>query len=396
MHHEVAPAIAACLGLAMLAACGVDGAAPAIGGQSDGAAGSTADAGQDGSTAGFAGAPDAAAESAADVSDAPVVDAVEDGPSDAVDVSFQYDAMGSEADACAVTVVEATPPPLAMYMILDRSGSMTFANKWETAVSGITQFVQAPSASGAKVALQYFPVETGHDCAGGVYATPVVPMAALPANAQSIVDSLQATLPEGTTTPMEGALNGLSQFCTAYASTAPGSSEKVVALLITDGMPDGDCTNETLELAAIAAAGWGGSPPVPTYVMGMSGADFTVLGEIAAGGGTEAAYSVTTGGAAAFLAVLEEIRADAVGCSHAMPAPDGGTVDIDQVEVIFEPGSGNPQDVPRVMDEGACGIGWYFDDNTSPSTIELCPSTCNLVKADAQSVVRISLGCLGG
>ena len=379
--------------LTMLPACGVDGGSTAIGEAPDGAAGSDADAATDAALDGSGG--DASVKP--DVQDASSQDAPEQDVSDDTsgDVSFQYDGAGGDADACAVTVVEALPPPLAMYMILDRSGSMTFANKWETAVVGITQFVQASGAVGAKVALQFFPLDVGHDCAGGAYATPAVAMGALPGNAQAIIDALQATSPEGITTPMEGALNGLSQFCSTYGAVLPGAEEKVVALLVTDGMPDGDCANDPTDLAAIAAAAWTSTPPVPTYVMGMSGADFSVLGKIAEAGGTDAAYSVTTGGSAAFLSVLEEIRADAVGCSYAVPKPDGGTVDIDQIEVTFEPSGGGPQDVPRVADGDACGIGWHFDDNASPSTIELCPSTCNLVKADAQSRVQISLGCLG-
>lgn len=373
-----------------LVSCGAGGGDTAFGGGSDGSPDVAAETGVTGGSGGTPG--DAATD--------PVSDAVADAETgvadaDAADVGFGYDSPVADADACAAVVVEGKPPPLAMYLMLDRSGSMTFSNKWQIAIDGVQMFVEAPVATGTNVALQYFPLDAGHDCAGGAYAVPEVPMGTLPGHAQAIVDSLSAAAPEGTTTPMEGALNGLVQFTASYAAVPPGSQEKVVALLITDGMPDGDCDNDTASLAAIAGAAWAGSPSIPTYVVGMSGADFGVLGEIASAGGTAGAYSVTTGGASAFLAVLEEIRADAVGCSFVMPNPEAGTVDLDQVEVSFESSSGSSLVLPRVADGASCGIGWHFDDNAGPSAIELCPSTCNLVKADPQGAVAISLGCLG-
>ena len=394
------------LAAAFMLACGVDNGEGSFGADaaSEAAAGMAGSAGTGGTTgtggtagtggsspAGSGGGQDAAVE------DASADQSAEDsgGDADAADVSFGYDVIETGADACAETKVQAVPLPLSMYLLLDRSGSMTFANKWSTAVDGITQFVQAPEASGAKVALQYFPLDVGHDCAGGAYGVPEVPLGLLPGHAPSIVASLSAALPEGTTTPLEGALNGISQFCSSYASAPPGMDEKVVGVLVTDGMPDGPCDNTLAGLKAIAAASFGGTPSIPIYVMGMSGADFTVLGEIAASGGTQGAYSVTTGGPAAFLAALEEIRADAVGCAFSMPQPDAGTVDLDQVAVLYQTGSGSPQTLPRVADETSCGIGWYFDVNAAPTTVHLCASTCNILKGDPQASIDISLGCLG-
>jgi hypothetical protein len=317
---------------------------------------------------------------------------------DVADVSFSYDAQESEKDVCANVVVEAKLPTLAIYILLDRSGSMTFANKWQTAIDGISQFVQDSDAAGMKVALQYFPLgpeDAGESCDGLQYATPAVPMGALPAHAAAMLASLNAALPEGTTTPTEGALRGIAQFGAAYGSVPPGSAERVIGLLMTDGMPAGPCDNTTAGLEAIAAASFGGTPSVPLYVLGMSGADFNVLSAIAAAGGTAAAYNVTSGGAAAFLIALKAIQGKAIGCEFSIPETDAGLIDPGQVQVLFTPTGGTTQKLGRQTGGGTCGLGWYFDDNTAPTKIVLCPSTCKLIQGDASGKVEVNLGCLG-
>lgn len=333
----------------------------------------------------------AATDASADIaaSDAPAQDAAW------VDVDFSYDVAVVDQGTCAETVVEGRQTTLAMYVMLDRSGSMTFANKWATAIDGISQFVTDPGVAGMNAALQYFPLESGHDCAGGGYAVPEVGMGLLPAHATAIVSSLQNQTPAGATTPIEGALRGIVQYARSYASTPPGSTERVIGVLMTDGLPDSSCDSDTQALAAIAADAVQGQPSIPIYVMGMSGADFSVLSEIAAAGGTTAAYSVTSGGAAAFLTALQEIRADAVGCDFPLPSPDAGVIDPDQVKVVYTPGVGNPQTLTHQPGLGACGSGWYYDDNASPTKVTLCPSTCQIVHQDTKARVDISLGCLG-
>lgn len=314
------------------------------------------------------------------------------------DVDFSYDALGSEKDVCAAVVVEARLPKLAIYILLDRSGSMTFVNKWQTAVDGITQFVTDPGASGMKVALQYFPIgqeDAGDSCTGQIYAVPAVSMGELPANANAISASLAAAAPEGVTTPTQAALLGLSQYGSIYGSTPPGSEEKVVGLLMTDGMPAGPCDNTTAGLQAIAAASFNATPSVPVYVLGMSGADFNVLNAIAASGGTTGAYSVTSGGASAFLTTLKEIQGKAIGCEFAMPQTDAGLIDPVAVEVTFTPTGGAAQKLTRQTGGGTCGLGWYYDNNTAPTKIVLCPSTCKLVQSDVGGKVDVNLGCLG-
>ena len=37
--------------------------------------------------------------------------------------------------------------------------------------------------------------------------------------------------------------------------------------------------------------------------------------------------------------------------------------------------------------------GWYYDDPISPSTLVLCPATCQRVGSDTQGTLDIILGC---
>lgn len=71
---------------------------------------------------------------------------------------------GQGGDSCAGETVNAEPIPLDMYIMLDRSGSMTeetgVANvtKWDAVSSGLSTFFAAPDSAGLGVAMQFFPL----------------------------------------------------------------------------------------------------------------------------------------------------------------------------------------------------------------------------------------------
>lgn len=70
---------------------------------------------------------------------------------------------GQGAESCAGETVTAEPIPLDMYIMLDRSGSMTEATgvggvtKWEAVSSALSTFFAAPDSAGLGVAMQFFP-----------------------------------------------------------------------------------------------------------------------------------------------------------------------------------------------------------------------------------------------
>lgn len=83
-------------------------------------------------------------------------------------------------------------------------------------------------------------------------------------------------------------------------------------------------------------------------------------------------------------------------CAYAIPDPPAGQdFDYDRVNVIYTPSGGTAQTVPFVGDASNCGAGggWYYDDPTNPSSILVCPSTCNVFENDATGQVDVAFGC---
>lgn len=90
---------------------------------------------------------------------------------------------------------------------------------------------------------------------------------------------------------------------------------------------------------------------------------------------------------------------DAGVCNAPIPTPEAGVADPNGFEVSITAGDGaGPTVVPRVIDKSQCGAndGWYFDNNLSPASIELCSKTCSGFAADPAATVWLSLGCLAG
>jgi hypothetical protein len=84
-----------------------------------------------------------------------------------------------------------------------------------------------------------------------------------------------------------------------------------------------------------------------------------------------------------------------VACELTIPAPpQGETLDPTKVNVKYQSGA-NSTTLMQVSTAGSCTAagGWYYDDNTNPTTITLCPSTCSLVQQDASANLKIEFGC---
>ena len=252
------------------------------------------------------------------------------------------------------------PQPIAIYLMLDNSGSMSDNNKWRDAVAAITAFVQsdptllgkpwtcldkdgnsvppppglAPPGSGTiSVAIQYFhPVNVGRnpdECSGSAHSTPAVPMAPIPANGGAITTSLGSTGPNSNT-PTVGALIGGTEYCASYQLANP--DKKCVNVLVTDGQPNacglssqcaaGDCVDPKSAGILTPITGNAFNNPtnsVITFTVGMNGvsaAGFALLNQVAIAGGSDCTpgvpdnetCNVTTGGSQGFLDALNTIR----------------------------------------------------------------------------------------
>jgi hypothetical protein len=76
------------------------------------------------------------------------------------------------------------------------------------------------------------------------------------------------------------------------------------------------------------------------------------------------------------------------------PPPEGEELDPNKVNVIYTATDGTETVIPKVGDPGACGaFGWYYNDETMPTQIYVCPDTCATLQADTGGRVNISFGC---
>lgn len=244
--------------------------------------------------------------------------------------------------------------PVDMYIMFDRSGSMgadcniggTAPSKWCRSVNALSGYLNSAGAAGQAAALQFFPLTTHTKalCTTGTgYDTPAEPTAAaeyttLPTNAFDAL--LNSTAPDGTGganlgTPTEAAIRGMNTYTAAHRR--PGNV--TIGVLITDGDPNG-CDQSLTNLSNLLDAHFKATT-LRTYVIGMQGATFANLEQIAAGGNapdhpnvvgtltnacgngkaTCKTWNVGDGNPQAFIAALAAIQDSANGCK-----PGGGTI----------------------------------------------------------------------
>src|SRR5262249_54229158 len=127
----------------------------------------------------------------------------------------------------------------------------------------------------------------GDSCNAADYARPEVEIAALPGVASSIINSMSTHTPT-TGTPTSAALQGAIDHAKAW-STAH-ANDAVAVIFATDGDPQ-ECDTNLANIDAIAAAGFNGTPKIPTFVIGV-GSSLSNLNGIAAAGGSMAAFLV--------------------------------------------------------------------------------------------------------
>jgi len=309
-----------------------------------------------------------------------------------------------DAPACATSVVTAQKSALDLYVMLDQSESMTDpvgtggSDKWSSVTGALSTFLGQPGLDGVSIGIQYFglPGANGNDsCNAPDYAKADVEIAAMPGVASKITQSMSNHSPN-TLTPTSAALQGAVDHAKAWAIAHPG--EVTAAIFATDGDPS-ECDTNLSHINAIAAAAYAGTPKIATFVIGV-GQSLSALNGIAAAGGTTQAFLVDTGGNVnqQFLQAMNDIRHAALGCSYDVPTdPNGGTVDYNTVNIVYQPGNGGaPVTLPNVGTKAMCpasGQGWYYDNPSAPTKILLCDSSCSGIEVDTMGSVNITLGC---
>lgn len=301
---------------------------------------------------------------------------------------------GSTADgggACTSISATAQPVKLDIIFLIDQSGSMS-GPKWIGTTSALKTFFKDPKSANIGAGLSYFPNHKPATCVPVDYATLDVPINTLPLNSFALTNSMPADA-TGVNTPTYGALRGALMAAAAYQDAH--LKNKVIVVLATDGDPNACGTTTIDDIAALAksARDYNG---VLTYVIGVAGSTIANLDKIAAAGGTAKAYDVTND-ISEFSAKMAEIRSVSLGCEFEIPPPPSSqTLVPDEVNFSYTPkGVGMPTLLPRADDLADCGgkPGWYYDNNTAPTKIIICPASCTTVQADSNAMVSALFGC---
>ena len=292
----------------------------------------------------------------------------------------------ADGGACASSTAQASPIPVDLVFMFDRSGSMGDNNKWTSCSAGLEAFFGDPKSAGLSASLQFF--EQPDACNVSAYATPLVAMTALP-NAAPFDAAINATQPNGGT-PTLPAIQGAYQY--AAQLEQQNMTAKVAVVLVTDGEPN-DCNSSVQSVASAAQAA---GPKTPTYVIGIG--NVTNLDAIAQAGGTQSAFIVSTGNpqqtATDFQNALSTIKGSTLSCEYQVPsASNGQMVDYNQVNVVFTPSNGPADTLTYNKDCGGSGQGWHYDNPQNPTKIEICPASCTTVQGDAGGTLAIQVGC---
>jgi hypothetical protein len=300
-----------------------------------------------------------------------------------VDLFFMVDksqSMGCPIGAAGMTCTTAPNPPPAV-------------NRWTSMREALATFAMSPASAGLGMGMAFFPIMNGNlvECGAFAYAAPVVPIATLPGAASALAAAINAEQPIGNT-PTVPALNGAFDYARSYMSSHPG--RRVSVVFATDGQPT-ECVQQDNSISGAmraAAAAAAGPLSMKTFVLGV-GPNLTSLNMIAEAGGTVHAHLVESGGSRELLDALGTIRSTAISCDYTPPAT-ASSPDTVNVKTRVGP-SASEIIVPRVEGRSSCSTsgGWYYDDNTAPTRLALCPATCDPLATTAGSAVTLLVGC---
>lgn len=214
----------------------------------------------------------------------------------------------------------------------------TGTSKWCRSINALSGYLKSPGAKDNAAALQFFRLNNHNEdwCSTGEnYSTARLPATLYETLPSPNFDIILDNENPGGDTPTEAAIRGITGFTGRPENRRAG--RVTIGILITDGDPNG-CDENLQNLAGLLQA-HNNATKVRTYVIGMAGASFAKLEEIAKGGGvpthpntvgtiTNACgnvpepchfWNVGEGEPATFEAALAAIQQQADGCN-----PDGG------------------------------------------------------------------------
>jgi len=347
---------------------------------------------------------------------------------------------GGDTMNCAASDVPTSLQQVVLAFVFDVSASMgneqeayfSRSLKWDPVVAATKAFFNDPYSKGLAATLTFFPNELapiapdpngmgmgavgggffpgggGAECDDMEYATPDVPLTPLPSPA--FAAAIDAVTPPDTGswrlgTPTLAALQGTITAIDTMRTADPNSAYTIV--LVTDGMP-ALCGGAADTVEAVADAARAVAATTPTYVIGVNNPvtaeepyppdTVSDLNLVAEAGGTQSAFIIDTNNPAETSAqlqtVIETIRESSFSCSIAIPPPPLGET-FDQNKVNVQSTSTATGDVPFVYDPTCAEPnGWHYDNETAPTTIEICQTACEGLRTQADGQLSIQLGCV--
>ncbi len=323
---------------------------------------------------------------------------------------------------CTPVGLELEPPPLDMYLIIDRSQSMvspiqgTTFQSWDIVQQGLQLFFNTPSIQTAapRVGLGFFG-DTGNpndptECDPGTYAAPKIEIGPIATTGPEILQSLsdeRALL--GGATPWFPALQGSLIHAQGWQVANPTRMTAVV--LVAGGLPT-ECDQNTRDIEQMLGSFYTGvqgtfntrgQPGIHTFVVGVGMDRFDagdggtrLLDPVAQAGGTRSATVLDgTGAVNDFVTALVNITNSYISCSIALPplSTTGKVFDPSKAQVIYQPFQGTNQEIPMASSATGCGEangGWYYDNPINPTMMTLCPCSCANLGAGS---VEVIYGC---
>ncbi len=337
---------------------------------------------------------------------------------------------------CGKWMADGTPDSALLMLVVDVSGSMTFADptsKGMVSKWGVERPILSSTLDGFPpslgVGVLYYPNKptpasmTMRPASACINVDAMIPVEYLGQKGsrqryviQQSLASTEPTTQEGTPT-LDAYLVALQQL----GSTTLGGSRQI--LLITDGQPtfSEGCVgtggvdvpiDENPIIDAIAAAKRAG---ISTFVIGSPGSEQSAISGVdarpwlsraAEAGGTARPGCSDNGPrychfdmveepnfGAGLTAALDEIGGSLTRCDMPLPAPPSNErLDPNQVNVVVTSSNGHESLVARDDSPGCMdGDGWqYSPDRTR---ITLCKDTCNAIRADAGAKIEVLVGC---
>ena len=313
---------------------------------------------------------------------------------------------------CAGIGVELEPSPLDIYVMMDRTSSMTYTmgsgaaiTRWDVLQSGVQRFVTDPNvlAKAPRVGLQFFGAtgdpNDARECDPLSYATPLIEIEDLKTSGQKILTAVEQEALGGQT-PWFPSLQGALMHAQDWQFANP--NRMTVVVLVTDGYPTECETDISLIQEMVGEYYTGvsgkyntrGKPGIRTYIIGVAVDKFNLNAVAQAGGTGQATIVDSAGGVNAFVSAMVNITNANISCDLKLPeAPAGSVLDPNAVQVVYTPFSGGPQEIPKADTGGGCGSangGWYFDNAAKPTKISLCPCSCANLGAGG---LEIRFGC---